>query len=103
MRHPVSPSTATRCGVALGNGSARPAIAARATPADIAFSQVSTGNEDGFEADGADRVGRCGTVPARARTFIDCAAPSSSIVGHSEADVIARATGTPSGPSTTNV
>ena len=81
IRQPVSPMTTIRCGFALGNGSARPRIDARATPWGMALSQTSTGNAEGFESAGSLRVGRSGIVAGRARTSIATATPSSSIVG----------------------
>src|SRR5262245_21706594 len=98
IRQPESPITTIRFGSAFGSGKARPATVARATPAGIAASQTSTGNADGFDASGGEIVGRCGSTPGRARTLIARATPSSSIAGHSAADVIARATGAPSMP-----
>ena len=75
---------------------------ARIAPAGSVASQTCTGNAEGFDSSGALRVGRSGSVAAGARIVIGNELPSATRTGQPAALVIARATGRPSSPSTTN-
>jgi hypothetical protein len=74
---------------------------ARAAVGGIVASHVVTGNADAFGGGRSLRDGRTGIVPAGMRTVIAMLMPSTSSDGHCARAVITRATGPPSGPSTT--
>ena len=82
MRQPVSASTSTRCGSALGSGNARLPTAACFALAGRVVSQVDTGNAEGLESTGSLAVVRSAMVPAPMRSVMRIALPSTVNGGH---------------------
>ena len=76
MRQPVSASTSTRWGLALGTGSARLATATFCAPLGKLASHTETGKAEGLESTGSLAVVRCAAVPGPTRRFMRVALPS---------------------------
>lgn len=86
-RQPVSARITTRCGLALGSGSARGPIDTAWAPAGTVASQALTGKADAFESLAALAVVRCGTMPAATRRLMRVAVPSTVSSGQTELSV----------------
>ena len=92
-----------RRGFLDGRGNTSWPIATRCACRGKASSQASTGNADGFESTGSERVVLRGTVPGSARIFIERIRPSMFKAGQDAAVVMARAVALPSSPMMTQL